>query len=437
MSRVPVHVVAGYLGTGKTTTLRRLLATRGERCAVVVNDFGEAAVDATLLSDGTAVTNIPGGCVCCTAPEGLAAALSTILDELRPDRVFVEPSGLARPRDVVDMLSRGPIAARIELRPTIVLVDPARDDGPAALSAEQLGAADVLVANRCDLASPEQLATFRARAASAWPPPMLVVETSHGVLPPAALEWSAGEGPRAAEALDDHHHHHHDHAPSTAGHLATSAVFPPQRTFAWDALQRLVGSTAGLVRFKGLFHTDLGWFRLDRVGDTLHAEPAAWRRDSRYDAIFAGGDPDAFAAGLRAAVPAAVADGDTLRLEGPDGRAVDLDRARLAALGEPVADVGALVPGRRGTGTWLRDVLALLGPDPGARFVVVANDGLTTEPTPVAGAGEAVLVHSLDGAPLPAREGGPFRILGPTGEGRTACANVKGVARLRLLPPST
>jgi G3E family GTPase len=98
--RTPVHVVGGYLGTGKTTVLLTELGKRegNERCAVVVNDFGEAAVDATLLGDGVRVTNIPGGCVCCTAPEGLAPALIAILDELKPDRIFIEPSGLARPR---------------------------------------------------------------------------------------------------------------------------------------------------------------------------------------------------------------------------------------------------------------------------------------------------------------------------------------------------
>ena len=118
--RTPVHVVGGFLGTGKTTVLLAELARREgvERCAVVVNDFGQAAIDATLLGGGVQVTNIPGGCVCCTAPEGLGAAVRAILDELKPDRIFVEPSGLGRPRDVVDMLARGEVAARIALGPT-------------------------------------------------------------------------------------------------------------------------------------------------------------------------------------------------------------------------------------------------------------------------------------------------------------------------------
>ncbi|MEN9785697.1 MAG: hypothetical protein RLZZ299_961, partial [Pseudomonadota bacterium] len=71
---VPVTVIAGFLGTGKTTLLQRLLPQLPGRSAVVVNDFGTARIDATLLGGAATLTDIPGGCVCCTAPEGLADA---------------------------------------------------------------------------------------------------------------------------------------------------------------------------------------------------------------------------------------------------------------------------------------------------------------------------------------------------------------------------
>ena len=74
---VPVHIVAGFLGAGKTTAIRAQLdARRGERVAVIVNDFGEASFDEVSLAEGEPfrITNIPGGCVCCTAPEGFVAA---------------------------------------------------------------------------------------------------------------------------------------------------------------------------------------------------------------------------------------------------------------------------------------------------------------------------------------------------------------------------
>ena len=107
---VPVHILGGFLGTGKTSAIRAQLAARpGERVAVIVNDFGEAGLDAATL-EGAApykLTSIPGGCVCCTAPEGFVAALGAVLDE-KPDRVWIEPTGLARPQDLVDTIRRSP-----------------------------------------------------------------------------------------------------------------------------------------------------------------------------------------------------------------------------------------------------------------------------------------------------------------------------------------
>lgn len=432
--KVPVHVFGGFLGSGKTTAIRGLLASRQgvERIAVVVNDFGEAAIDATQLSDGTAVTNIPGGCVCCTAPAGLPKALQTILDELRPDRILIEPSGLARPQDVVDMIGRGAVAARLDRRPTVVMVDPRRDD-TSHLHEDQLTAADVVVLNFADCTPPERLAQRRAAIAARWPPPLAVIETSHGALPPSVLEGT----PVPAE--HDGHHHAHDHGPSTAGYVAVSRVYPPEVVFDWGRVRAAVAGAPGLERFKGLFRTDLGWFRLDRVGAELHPDTTVYRRDSRFDAIFtAGSDPDALLAPLKQAIrPADAQDRSTLRLA--DGGAVErlLDRAALAALPDQVPDVGALVPGRKGRAVPLVNVLALLAPDPAARLVVIAHDGLIADPVEVGRVGDALLVHSLGEGPLPDADGGPFRLLIPPGEGRSACANVKGVAQLRLLAPAT
>jgi Ni2+-binding GTPase involved in maturation of urease and hydrogenase len=421
----PVHIVAGFLGAGKTTTVRAWMAANEgrERAAVIVNDFGEAGVDAALLGDGVTVTNIPGGCVCCTAPAGLARAVSAILDDVRPDRLFIEPSGLARPQDVVDMLTRGGLKDRVALGPTLVVVDPAAA-GPDDLVEAQLESADVLVVNRLDRCAPDALAAFRARIAGLWPGPARVVETRFGALPADALGWPEGAGPtvRFARVRD---------APSTAGFRARSWVFPPEVRFGWDRL-RPVLLMPGIARFKGLFSGDVGWFRVDVAGGALHFAATGWRRDNRADLIVdEAGDLDAIAAGIEAAVlppeaaPAAVA----VALVDADGFELQLARAALAALPGQVPDVGVVAPGRAGAGVRLEELLALVAPGPGARYVVAAGDGLTTAPAPVGGA-DGVLVHSLDGEALPAAQGGPFRLLAPAG---SACANVKGVVRIRVV----
>src|SRR5688572_7893667 len=149
---IPVHILGGFLGTGKTSAIRAQLAARkGERVAVIVNDFGEAGLDAATL-EGAApfkLTSIPGGCVCCTAPEGFVAALGGVLDE-KPDRLWIEPTGLARPQDLVDTIRRSPHRDAFELAPVVVFVDPARlgraaSDAERELTREQTAIADVLV----------------------------------------------------------------------------------------------------------------------------------------------------------------------------------------------------------------------------------------------------------------------------------------------------
>jgi G3E family GTPase len=124
----PINIIGGFLGAGKTTAIQGFLAALGskERVAIIVNDFGEASIDAATLASAEAATvkEIAGGCVCCTAPEGFSAAVGQLLDDVRPDRILIEPTGLARPADLVDTLARGPHRDRLTIGPTIVLIDP-------------------------------------------------------------------------------------------------------------------------------------------------------------------------------------------------------------------------------------------------------------------------------------------------------------------------
>lgn len=411
---VPVHIVGGFLGTGKTTLLQRELARRGERCAVVVNDFGEARIDASLLGGAVAVRDIAGGCLCCTAPEGLAPALGAILDEIRPDRIFIEPSGLARPADLVDMLQRAGLRERVRVMPIVVLVD------PTAQHPDPLEGADVVVLSHVDLASREQVAAARARVEALWPRPR-VYEGSHGVVDEAAWDWPPG--PRElvfsppVEGGD-----------STVGYAARSWIFPPEVVFSWDGLKRLVVGTPKLARLKGVFRTDLGWYRVDVAGGRFLPGQTAWRSDSRCDCIVAGGDLDAFGVGLEACREADTAvDDDGIELVDAAGLRFPLSRGVLRALPGQVADVGTVVAGRSGAGVALREILQLAR---GEHYVVTARDGMTSAPAAVAEVGDAVLVHSLGGGVLPAEQGGPFRLLAPKG---SSCANVKGVATIRVL----
>jgi len=452
---IPVQIVSGFLGSGKTTAIRAQLdARRGERLAIIVNDFGEAALDeAALLADEPfRLTNIPGGCVCCTAPEGFVDALGAVLAE-RPDRLIVEPTGLARPQDLIDTIRRCVHGEAFELAPTLVLVDPAqlaRLEGDAgeelSLLREQAQGADVLVANRTDLCDERALERFDAFRDSLWPPPLASHVTHHGVLPPELWDWPAGEGPRAPHESVDRHAHDHAHA-STAGFHARSWKWAPDVVFSrerlFTGLQRIASGEARvpLERFKGIFRTQEGVSRLEIAGGMLHDRLTSFRRDSRADAIVSGADSDAEAAldAVGALLEAAVLDASELRLDAnrievvlPGGAVHGIDRDALLALPDGIDDVGTRFPKRAGSAARVSALLDTLKLPAEGEAVVVAGDGFASEPVALRVLRQGVLLHTLEGEPLPGKQGGPFRLLIPedASDEPVSCANVKGVAKI-------
>ncbi len=444
---VPVHIVSGFLGAGKTSAIRAQLEARtGERIAIIVNDFGEASLDEVALAEGEPfrITNIPGACVCCTAPEGFVDALGAVL-EGEPERLIIEPTGLARPQDLVDTIRRSRHGGQLALGPVVVLVDPKRvagPDGPEAMLAEQVEAADVLVANRTDLCSAAELERFDAWAGALWPEPIAVHRTIQGRIPAPLFEWPEGGGRPRAESAEPRVGHGH----STEGFVARSWWWAPERIFSGErlraALEALLRGDGGapLERFKGIFRTREGVFRFEVAAGERHELPSAHRRDSRADAIFRGsgaGVLDDAGARLEAAVLSEAelaARANEIELALPDGRLHVVDRARLAALPEGVADVSGLFPKRAGSAARVGALLEALEIPREGEAVVVAADGFASEPVAVAVLAEGLLLHSLEGEALPAKQGGPFRLLIPpdVADAPSSCANVKAVARIVL-----
>jgi G3E family GTPase len=452
----PVHIVSGFLGTGKTTALRdRLSRLTGERVAIIVNDFGVAGIDEASLGESGSfrIANIPGGCVCCTAPEGFVAALGAILADA-PDRVMIEPTGLAKPQDLVDTIRRGPHRDRVALQPLLVLVDPTALAGPSgaedSVVRAQLESADVVVANRCDLASPSDLAAARKRLEALWPTPLAIFWTERGRIPDELWHWPDADAARRARNLpvqrDPHGDHDHAVDDTTLGHRAVSRMWPASDVFSRPALlaalERLRAGEAGApaIRFKGIFHTQEGWVRVEIAGGRIHDASSAYRRDSRADAIFAAADAGAETralAWLDAArlTPAERAQLSTqIEIAAADGTAKRVDRGALIALPNGIEDVSVLIPKRQGSAARISALFDALGVPRSGTAVVCASDGFASEPVSLAALAEGVLVHSVDGTALGEKQGGPFRLLIPEGVAGapSACANVKGVTRIVL-----
>ena len=281
--KTPVNLITGFLGVGKTTALLNLLAQRppGARWAVLVNEFGQVGIDgATLMQAGVAVREVPGGCICCSAQLPLRVTLTRLLREVKPERLLIEPTGLGHPAGVIDVLRSEGLANSVELRNVICLVDPRQLNDAQYRSLEtyqdQLALADVLVANKCDLATPEQLQAFNAYAATCYPSKRWVAQVTRGALDAAWLELESAAMQATVPAHD------------SSEFVTRGWVFPAERVFDATRLKALFETWAAepnIVRAKGVFRIGRNWRLVNLVGGQVDIQPIAYRRDSRVELI--------------------------------------------------------------------------------------------------------------------------------------------------------
>ena len=191
--RIPVLVVSGFLGAGKTTLVRHLLhdAQRtGVRVAVVSNEFGALGIDKALLGEGEeAYVELEGGCVCCQLSDTLLDTLQMLWERVRPDRIIVETSGVALPFDTQLNLWREPVSAWVDDDMAVVVVNAEQLMEGRDLEGtfeDQVSSADLLLLNKIDLIPPEALGRVEAML-HALAPDTPLVQSIQGSIDPAVL----------------------------------------------------------------------------------------------------------------------------------------------------------------------------------------------------------------------------------------------------------
>jgi len=257
-------VVSGFLGAGKTTLVRHLLAEAsraGEKVAVVSNEFGELGVDAQLFAAADqAYVELEGGCVCCKLADDLVETLQMLYERVDPDRVIVETSGIALPYDTLINFWREPVSdwARDEISVVVVDAEQVRDgrdlDAPFP---EQVGSADILVVNKTDLVTDSELEKIRTRL-SRLEPDAPLVHASFGRVDPAVLFLPEGGG-RGVRSRNRASGHDHYHDRFVAEEMSVAAVSDND-----DLCRRL--QSLGAIRVKGFVRGDEGTCLVQGIG---------------------------------------------------------------------------------------------------------------------------------------------------------------------------
>ncbi len=292
--KIQTHLFTGFLGTGKTSAIRSLIAQKPqhEQWLIIVNEFGEIGIDGAVLAEnGIPVAEISGGCLCCSAGAQMDSTLRTMLQKNTPQRILIEASGLAHAAGIIDELRAPEFADTLDIAAVFTLIDPRQfiNDNYAQnpLYRDQISVADVLVASKLDLCTSEQIAAFRAKAAQLFPPKSLVAEVQNAELDIAWLATHTAEKSRYRIKSQPE---------NTLGYQSQGYTFPAGRDFDGEKLTQFFNDlpqfTQGLVRAKGVFQVLGTWVWLNWTDGQWGANQIAWRRDSRFELIAQAFDAD-------------------------------------------------------------------------------------------------------------------------------------------------
>ncbi|HEX7885894.1 MAG TPA: cobalamin biosynthesis protein CobW [Phenylobacterium sp.] len=246
-AKTPVTIITGFLGAGKTTLVRNLLEqAAGRRLAVIVNEFGEQGVDGETLKscglEGCAevdIVELANGCLCCTVADDFVPTMEALMarDE-PPEHILIETSGLALPKPLLKAFGWPTVRSRLTVNGVIAVIDgpavaagrfaddveavaaqraldPSVDhDNPLAeVYEDQLSAADLVILNKTDLLTPEQVAQVSRQVAAALPRAVKVTPAREGKVDLAALlglqaaaEDDLDARPSHHDGADDHEH---------------------------------------------------------------------------------------------------------------------------------------------------------------------------------------------------------------------------------------
>ena len=245
LAKLPVTVITGFLGSGKTTLIRHLMQNpQGKRLAVIVNEFGDVGVDGEILKScaipecpAENILELANGCICCTVADDFIPTIEALMAlEPRPDHILIETSGLALPKPLLKAFDWPAIRSRITVDGVVALADAeavaagrfapnvaavdaqrAADDSLdhetplSEVFEDQISCADIVLLTKPDLAGPEGVAKAKAVIAAEAPRPLPVVEVAEGAVDARVILGLEAAAEDDMDARPSHHDAPHDH----------------------------------------------------------------------------------------------------------------------------------------------------------------------------------------------------------------------------------
>jgi G3E family GTPase len=240
MLRTPITLITGPLGSGKTTLLRHILATHPAKMAIVMNEFGEIAIDAKVIEGkNVRIAELGGGCVCCSLLGEFEAAVKEIIAKVAPEMIIVETTGLAEPEalvfDIQDALPQCRLDGVVSVIDADMLI---RFPELGHTTRLQIEGADILLLNKIDLVEQVQIEPLETKLREINPT-AAIIRTERCRIDPELLFGSG----RDKKVVPPEHKHQVEFE---------SFAFSSDKAFSRDCFERFVdGLPANVIRAKG------------------------------------------------------------------------------------------------------------------------------------------------------------------------------------------
>ncbi len=272
-----IKLICGFLGAGKTTLVKNIIKESNEKTAVLVNDFGNIGIDGELISQVGAlnVIELPSGCICCSLRADLDSALKQIYTQIKPERLIIEPTGIAIPSAILETLQGHEFSKFFEIEAVVGIVDPANffeflgeyDN----FFTDQILNSDVMLVNKIDLVRSEAVEKTKEKIKELNPSALIY-----------ATKYCSAELPEGGRSRETAHFRFDADFDSVA--LRSNGEFSPAKLK--KLFSKLASGAYGRVlRAKGIFKTHSNFINLDYVLKNLEVREIENCKSSRLVVI--------------------------------------------------------------------------------------------------------------------------------------------------------